>query len=91
MRAPLAAVLCLGTGLMQSPANAQTAATPLPPESQARTVLTTSLLELLLALRLGPAPENADAAPQTTQPHLRQHAGAAPVAALAAVPSLTPP
>jgi hypothetical protein len=62
MRASLAAVLCLGTGLMLSPGSAQTVAPPLPPDSQARTILTTSLLELLLALRLDPVAQPPHAA-----------------------------
>jgi hypothetical protein len=93
MRASLAGVLCLGTMLMLSPAMAQPAAGPLPPESRARTVLTTSLLELLLALRLGPPPAQADAGPAVPQPHLRRHAAAAAPLVVAAVPLpvLTPP
>lgn len=94
MRAPLAIMLCLGTVLMLSPAQAQMSArpdvAPLPPGSQAHVTATASLLELLLAIRLGsPAASVADR-PEIAQPHLRRRAettaAAAPQMALAAAP-----
>ena len=84
MRAPLAAAVCLGALLMLSPAMAQPAAGPLPPDSQARTRLTTSLLELLLTLRLAPPATQADAGPAAPQPHFRRHAAAVPMVVAAA-------
>jgi hypothetical protein len=87
MRAALAAVLCLGMVLVLSPAIAQPAAGPLPPDSQAHTRLTTSLIELLLTLHLGAAAAQTDARPVEPQPHLRRHAAtAAAQMALAAAP-----
>ena len=102
MRAQLAAVVWLGTVLILSPAQAQMTGArpdiaPLPPGSRAHVTVTASLLELLLALRLGsPAPGVADR-PEIAQPHLRRHAARAAAAAqmaLAAAPGpigLTPP
>jgi hypothetical protein len=91
----LLTVLCLGTVLMLSPAMAQPAVGPMPPDSQARTRLTTSLVELLLTLRLGPPTTRTEAGPAAPQPHLRRHAAAAPSLVAAAVPApttaLTPP
>jgi hypothetical protein len=94
MRASLARVLCVGTVLMLSPAVAEPAAGPAPPDSEAHTRLTTSLLELLLTLRLGPSEVSIASQPAAPQPHLRRHAAAAPLVLAAApvpLPVLTPP
>ena len=92
MRARLAAVFCLGTALILSPAQAQVAGspndrTPLPPGSRAHVTVTASLLELLLAIRLGAPAANLADRPAIVQPPVKRHAAAAaPQMALAAAP-----